>query len=358
MQKNNLNYFFRISILTIVTSFFFVTNYFLPEAKGQQILDDQIISKLSTSTDPSQLLDTSIFKTDDQPIVLVKPTFNDSSTNIAFYMKCPSEACPNNGTLESPVYIFSAENLGHGTLPFSDYWAPPIASDYVAVEYKNDEQQFSCSGISLDNCLSDSHFISVFYFSLVENSTIITSEMLDEKKALNKQLQSSSTDTSIVSDALLQLSISFSSTSISSNLDNGLIVTATLDGVASIATSSVSTTDTTTSTETNVSTTTENDEDSTVGSFIMNIVDSIIDIFTPEETAVTEPATEEPTRSETEQSEPIQSETALPESTTPEPSPELPTVETPTSESTQENEVQSSISAEEIINNEIITTEF
>ena len=138
MQKNNLNYFFRILALAIVISFFFATNYFLPEAKGQQILDDQTINKLSTSTDPSQLLDTSIFKTDDQPIVLVKPTFNDSSTNIAFYMKCPSEACPNNGTLESPVYIFSAENLGHGTLPFSDYWAPPIASDYVAVEYKND----------------------------------------------------------------------------------------------------------------------------------------------------------------------------------------------------------------------------
>lgn len=354
MQKNNLNYFFRISILTIVTSFFFVTNYFLPEAKGQQILDDQIISKLSTSTDPAQLLDTSVFKTEDQPIVLVKPTFNDSSTNIAFYMKCPSEACPNNGTIESPVYIFSAENLGHGVLPFSDYWAPPITSDYVAVEYKNDEQQFSCSGISLDECFADPHFINVFYFTLVNNATVITPEMLAEKAKLNNPNQILETDNSTTSEALLLLSIRLSSTSISSNLDNGLIVTATLDGIASIATSSVSATDTTTSTETEISTTTENDEDSTVGSFIMNIVDSIIDIFTPEETTVTE----EPTQSETERSEPAQSETTPTESIPSEPSPKLPTVETPTSESVKENEVQSSISAEDIINDEIITTEF
>ena len=40
MQKNNLNYFFRILALAIVISFFFATNYFLPEDKGQQILDD------------------------------------------------------------------------------------------------------------------------------------------------------------------------------------------------------------------------------------------------------------------------------------------------------------------------------
>ncbi len=349
MQKNNLNYFFRISILTIVTSFFFATNYFLPVAKGQLILDDQTINKLSTSTDPAQLLDTSVFKTEDQPIVLVKPTFNDNSTNIAFYMKCPSEACPNNGTLESPVYIFSAENLGHGTLPFSDYWAPPIASDYVAVEYKNDEQQFSCSGISLEECLADPHFINVFYFTLMDSTTAITPEMLDEKAKLNNPSQILETDNSTTSEALLLLSIRLSSTSISSNLDNGLIVTATFDGVTSIATSSISSTDTPTSTETEISTTTENDEDSTVGSFIMNIVDSIIDIFTPEETTVTE----EPTQSETEQSE-----TTPTESIQSEPSPELPTVETPTNESTQENEVQSSVSAEEIINNEIITTEF
>lgn len=349
MQKNITNYFFHASILTIVIGIFFVTNFFPPQANGQLILDNQTRPEVLTSADSAQLLETPVFKTDDQSTILVRPTFNDKSTNIAFYMKCPSEACPNDGTIESPVYIFSAENLGHGTLPFSDYWAPPFPSDYIAIEYKNDEQQFSCSGISFDECLSDPHFVKVFHFSLVDNATEIIPEILALKAELNnKGKVTIDTATSTASNALLQLSISLSSTSISSNLDNGLIVTASLDGIASIATSSIFDTNTTTSTETDISTSTKVDIGSSIGSFLMDIVDSVIEIFTPEETILIEPISEEPAQPETIFAEPIQSE----------PSPELPTVETPISESAQENEVQSSISAKDIINDEIITTEF
>lgn len=355
MRKNLKNYFSYSFTFFLILGIFFIATLFLPKAYGQLTPPQEISTTPKTH---SQFFNKPVFKENEQSSVIVSPTFNDNSTNIAFYIKCPSVTCPNDGTIESPVYIFSAENLGHGSLPFSDYWAPPITSDYVAVEYKNDGQQFSCSGISLDECFADPHFINVFYFTLVDNATAITPEMLAEKAKLNNPSQILETDNSTTSEALLLLSIRLSSTSISSNLDNGLIVTATLDGIASIATSSVSATDTTTSTEASISTSTETNEDSTIGSFIMNIVDNIIEIFTPEETTVTEPVTEEPTQSETEQSEPAQSETTLTESIQSEPSPELPTVETPTSESTQENEVQSSISAEEITNNEIITTEF
>ena len=338
MHKNNLHYFYQFSTICFGVVFFYISNTFLPIASGQSILNDQPNTETPTPTSKTQLLETSIFKTNDQSTILIKPTFNDDSTNIAFYMKCPSIACPNDGTYESPVYIFSAENLGHGILPFSEYWAPPIAGDYVAIEYKNDKQQFSCSGISFDNCLTDTHFINVFYFSLVNNDTVITPEMLDAKKILNNETITPKSNTS---DALLKLSISLSSTSISSNLDNGLIVTATLDGIASIATSSASINNiSSTSNETiaYTSTSTETEENSSIGSFIMGIVDSVIEIFTPEETA------------------PIESEQA--ETIVEEPISELPTVETTTDELTEENEVQSSISTEELNNNEVITTEF
>ena len=345
MRKNLKNYFSYSFTFFLILGIFFIATLFLPKAYGQLTPPQEISTVPKTH---SQFFNKPVFKENELSSEIVSPIFNDNSTNIAFYIKCPNTSCPNDGTIESPVYIFSAENLGHGALPFSDYWAPPIASDYVAVEYKNDEQHFSCSGISLDECFADPHFINVFYFTLVNNATEITPEMLAEKAKLNNPNQIVSTATTTASDSLLLLSIRLSSTSISSNLDNGLIVTATLDGIASIATSSVSNTDTPTSTEADINTTTETDEDTKVGSFIMNIVDSIIEIFTPEETTTTEPVNNEPT----------QSETVPVESTQSEPSLELPTVETPTNESTQENEVQSSISTDNSINNEVITTEF
>ena len=356
MHKNNLHYFYQFSTICFGIVFFYISNTFLPIANGQSVSNDQPNIELPTTTNPTQLLETSILKINDQPTILIRPTFNDDSTNIAFYMKCPSVSCPSDGTYESPVYIFSAENLGHGVLPFSEYWAPPIVGDYVAIEYKNDKQQFSCSGISFDNCLTDPHFINVFYFALVNNATTITPEMLAEKTKLNNPSQILETDNSTTSEALLLLSIRLSSTSISSNLDNGLIVTATLDGIASIATSSITDTSTSsTSTDTNISTSTDIDEGSTVGSFIMNIVDSVIEIFTPEEKTTTEPELhdESPT-----QSEPIQSENIPTESIQSESPIEIPTIEAPTNELTTENAVQSSISTDDLINNEIITTEF
>ncbi len=158
--------------------------------------------------------------------------------------------------------------------------------------------------------------------------------------------------TSTVSDALLLLSISLSSTSISSNLENGLIVTATLDGIAGVATSSI--TDTATSAEAaiEISSSTTEAEGSTVGSFIMDIIDSVIEIFSPEdETATsTEPTLPEPTEA-----------TSTPVETIPipvEPVIEVPVEDTPLAEPAPENEIQSSVSTEDVTNNETITTEF
>jgi hypothetical protein len=125
-------------------------------------------------------------------------------------------------------------------------------------------------------------------------------------------------DTSTVSDALLELSISLSSTSISSNLDNGLIVTASLDGVASIATSSVFNISTTTAS------TSEPEKDSTVGSFILDIIESVIDVFIPEEEIPAEP---------------------LPPQEPQEPAP----IEEPPTETLPENAVSSSTPTEEAI---------
>jgi hypothetical protein len=148
--------------------------------------------------------------------------------------------------------------------------------------------------------------------------------------------------TSTASDALLQLSISLSSTSISSNLENGLIVTATLDGIAGVATSSILVIEAATSTDSEIvsGTSTEADEDSSVGDFIMDIVEGVIEIFTPEENPPEETIIVEPLEVETED---------LPPS---------PPEETPTDEPVPENEVESSISTEEATNNEITTATF
>ncbi len=171
---------------------------------------------------------------------------------------------------------------------------------------------------------------------------------------------------STTSNDLLQLSISLSSTSISSNLENGLIVTASLDGIASVATSSIFATDTVTSTETglDVSTSTESEGSSGIGSFLMNIVESVIDIFRPEADPVeTKPASTPPVASEATSTEPTPTEPAPtePEPTEPaqtEPTAELPTVETTVDEPAPENELPSSITTDDATNNEINTTTF
>ncbi len=135
------------------------------------------------------------------------------------------------------------------------------------------------------------------------------------------------TATTTASDALLQLSISLSSTSISSNLDNGLLVTASLDGIASVAVTPVATTSSTTDadTATNTAPDTEESNGTGLGGFLLDIVESVIDIFVPDDTTSTKPP-----------------ETPLPEA--PADTEPLPTIEPEIIPSPEENTVQSTIS--------------
>lgn len=273
-------------------------------------------------TEAAPLFDTAIFRESDQGNVRVNTLFSDESTNIAFYVKCPSSTCPDDGTIESPVYIFSAENVGRGTLPFSEYWAPPELTDYLAIEYKNDEQQFSCSDKTVDECTSDARYISSYEFALVSDSTAITPEMLASKNVLTRteDLAASTTLT------LKALSISLSAPFITSDLVSGQIVTAILDNKSplsptepTIASSTPSAALTRLSIDLSAPSITSNLEDGeivtalldnkpsklpepameeatstgSVGGFIMGIFNSIIDIFTPDSPPPTEPATAE-----------------------------------------------------------------
>ncbi len=168
---------------------------------------------------------------------------------------------------------------------------------------------------------------------------------------------------SSASDALLLLSISLSSTSISSNLENGLIVTATLDGIASVATSSVLEIGTSTETvpSSTVGSSTEPSEDTTLGSFIMDIVESVIEIFIPEESQPTELPTETlPPEATSTESLPIEETVENQETTEPapaEPTPEVLTPEASTEETPPISEVQS-LTTDETEPNEITTTTF
>ena len=125
----------------------------------------------------SGMFDKASFTKSEQSSVFVHPSFNDNTTNIAFYVKCYGVDCPPvSPTATSSSFSFSAENLGHGDLPFSDYWAPPETTtsdapsvkEYVAVEYFNDTQQFTCSDLSLDQCLNNSHFVGQFSFKIAD----------------------------------------------------------------------------------------------------------------------------------------------------------------------------------------------
>lgn len=88
--------------------------------------------------------------------------------------------------------------------------------------------------------------------------------------------------TSTATDALRQLSISLSTTSITANLDDGLIVVASLDGNPQAPTSS-------SSTETEA----EADTGTSVGQFLLDIAKTVVDIFTGG-TDTTSPPTEAP----------------------------------------------------------------
>ncbi len=192
-----------------------------PLAIGQEVTPIDPEPVLSTAP----LLEQTIFRTSDQSSVRVRPLFDDLSTNIAFYMKCPNVACPNEGTPEEPVYIFSAENLGRGILPFSEYWEPPLPTDYVAIEYRNDNQQFTCSDKSILECQNDPRFISLFEFAIVSDTTIITPAMVAAKNGSSIPVPDS-----LALNNLEQLSIALSASSITSDLANGQVVSAVLDG--------------------------------------------------------------------------------------------------------------------------------
>jgi hypothetical protein len=219
------NYFFiLIGSVTALLGFLFFSGFPpLPHALGQE----------APPPDPTPiptaaaLLDKTFFRTGELASVTVRPLFEDFSTNIAFYMQCPNPACPAEGTPDAPVYIFSAENLGHGMLPFSEYWEPPLPADYVAIEYRNDDQQFTCSDKSITECKNDARFISFFEFAVVDDTTIITSEMIASK---NTHLRPALSALFASSSDLLSLSITLSSPFITSDLENGQIVTALLDG--------------------------------------------------------------------------------------------------------------------------------
>ena len=271
------------------------------------------------------LLSKAIFSQDDQVNVIVNPVFDDNSTNIAFYIQCPSQACTDVGTVVAPLYIFTAENLGHGSLPLTKYWEVPAHTSYVALEYKNDNQQFSCSNLTLEQCISDTHFIKRFNFEVVASGVAIT-------KAMTEVVETKNADTPNVSDALLQLSISLSSTSISSNLENGLIVTASLDNIISIATTTIAT-------QTNK--VIETNDNPPPSSFIQNIVESIIEIFTD---PIPTPAV--PTAPQAESSPTVEA------------APEGPPHDFTATPFAVENEVQSPVVHDEVITNDITTTTF
>lgn len=273
MSKNYYLYFVGSSF-SLAVGLFFITTVFLTHAYDEP-------SQPVTPTQPteSRLLNRAVFRENEQSTVLLNPTFNDRSTNIAFYIKCPTVACPDTGTIDSPIYIFSAENLGNGTKPFSEYWAPPVLTDYIAIEYKNDAQQFSCSDKTVEACTAGPHFVAMFDFALVGNSTIITPEMLAAKNETSNTLVATTIPTtSSASDALKKLSIDLSATSITSSLEDDQMVTATLDGISAPTTSTG---------------TLETGESPSVGKFLLNIVESVIEIFIPDEP--TEPMLEETT---------------------------------------------------------------
>ena len=263
MLKPYVTFTLRGLPFLLISSFVAANIFFLPYAYGEP---NGASSTLISATDPvpkaspsDAFIEKPIFKENEQSSVLLNPVFNDNSTNIAFYMKCPNVACPDNGTASKPEYVFSAENLGHGTLPFSDYWAPPTLTDFSAIEYNNDNQQFTCSDKTLDACTADAHFVAITYFTLVSNTTTITPEMIAAK-------------TSLI--------VPTGSSSISSNLSSSTFVTATIDG--------------TLPSNDSTATASETPRDS-IGSFVSAVVNKIINAILPGDQSGTSTTTDTPT---------------------------------------------------------------
>ena len=182
---------------------------------------------------------------------------------------------------------------------------------YGEHEYVNSESDlFDLAQITFGSESEGTTAISAFNTSAVEPTATTTAI----------------TATTTVSTSLRQLSIALATSTITTNLEDGYIVTATFDTPV-LTTSGL---DTPTSTTEDSATSTGN----SLGGFIAEIIETVINIFTPEKTEEsTEPAADE--------------------------TPEIPQRELPATDNIQtENALQSTMSNDEVINNDITTTTF
>lgn len=183
IKSKKIKLFSLVGIIFVACGMLFCFSFAITHA-------DEITQDVSTTVTASPLLSTSVFSINDFSNVLVQPQFTDGTTNVAFYLDI-------NGT-----YWWQAEQLGSlGLLPFINYWDVSGNSDggignYVAVEYLNDAQQFSCSGLSLSDCVADPHFINQFSFQIVDSDAMSTSTIV-----ANSTVETASTTPSLA-DAL------------------------------------------------------------------------------------------------------------------------------------------------------------
>lgn len=138
-----------VSIVFIVGAFFLNFSFF--DAYADTATQDA--PAVATST--PQLLDTPLFREDEQTLETIHPRFTDGSTNIIFFID------------NAPQYF--AEAIANGDHILSDYFDPLLSmGKYVLVEYKNDDGNFGCSGFSLNECVADPHFVSQISFEITQ----------------------------------------------------------------------------------------------------------------------------------------------------------------------------------------------
>jgi|GEM_PF-1825318 hypothetical protein len=111
-----------------------------------------------------QLLDKYSFGQDREADVSVIPQFKDGSTNIIFYRDDGGGDFEYFGESNDGPYV---ENPSFANYPGV---IGTTIGDYVAVEFYNDGDQFTCAALSLSNCLADSHFISQTPFEITDDS--------------------------------------------------------------------------------------------------------------------------------------------------------------------------------------------
>ncbi len=210
------------------------------------------------------------------------------------------------------------------------------------IDFDNSRGENGAFKISIDDITygehayvnSESDLFDLAQITLGSESTGETSiSSFDESFSISTiSTATTSTTTVTASNDLKQLSIALATSSITANLEDGYIVTATFDGVPEVPSGNATTVS-------NAGTSTGTSSESSIGGFIMNIVESVIDVFLPLSQHVTsiEPASQ-PEQSETSTA----LETAVPE-----------VIDTQESES----EIQS-IQTSTQNNEEVITTTF